>query len=175
MIQHQKLTDDLEEVLFVKFFGSIPASMLSLWEITLDGYVCGEHWGELLPELYEYRPLWVSVLLIVFVSVTKLGLLTIIAGIFTTYALRTAEDDCVFVMQCFAEEYMLEADLDGDSAISWEEFRGQLHHPFLYEFVPDIAGNPVKAKLVFDQVDKEGLEQCSLDELVRLLASRAKC
>merc|ERR1711953_1003511 len=104
---------------------------LSLWEITLDGYVRGEHWGEVLFLFYQHRPLWASALLVVFVSVIKLGLLTIIAGIFTTYALRIADDDSVFVMEAFAEEFMREADKDGDDSISWDEFREHLKHPFL--------------------------------------------
>merc|ERR1712232_996138 len=152
----------------------MPMTILALWEITLDGYVCGVHWAQILQSIWTHGPPWASVLLVFFVSVTKLGVITIISGIFTTYAMKNAEEDTVFIMEPFALDLLKDADSDGDAQISWDEFATKLKHPLLVEFLPDVARNPAKAKWIFTQIDSDGSGKCDLDELVLALAQRVK-
>merc|ERR1712187_888874 len=151
----------------LSFFDSIPNAMLSLWEIALDGYVCGVHWGQVLLDFYEHLPVWVSVMFIGFMSVMKFGVLALITGIFTTLAMKNAQEDNMFVLQSFAAAFLMETDTDGDKLIDWDEFCEQLNHPLLLEFFPEIATDPEKAKRLFDGIDEDGSGQCSLDELLR--------
>jgi len=62
----------------------------------------------------------------------------------------------------------------GDETISWDEFRASLSHPFLVEYLPDVAENEAKAKRLFNSIDIDQSGECSLEELLYLLVQRAK-
>merc|ERR1711918_338730 len=64
------LVGELDE-LSVRFFRSIPASMMSMWEIALDGYVEGIHWGKVMRSFNAQRRWTISTIFFLYVSVLK--------------------------------------------------------------------------------------------------------
>merc|ERR1712187_625162 len=107
---------------------------------------------------------------VVYISLTKLGVLTIITGIFTTSAMRIAEEDNMFIMQDFVKELVRVTDANRDGAITWEELSLHLEHPILIEFFPDLSGRPEGAERIFNKMDADGSGEVSVEEFCQELA-----
>lgn len=112
-LAHPTDTDMLE-----KYFGSLDRSMFSLYQCISDGV----GWGHLASLLQTHISPWLAFVMSLYVAFSLMALLNVITGVFVGSCIRDAEEDQKRVLVDLMSQLFLEGDLDGDGAISWEEF-----------------------------------------------------
>lgn len=144
------------------FFGSVPMTVLSLFQALTGGL----EWREMLEPLLVHVSPWMGILFSVYIVFTMLALMNIVTGVFVDTALtrgRKAKE--VFLINDL-KALFTSLDFDNSGSISWDEFLENLEDKRLNSFLREIDLDAGEAKGLFTLLDRDGEGNIDADEFL---------
>lgn len=144
-----------------KYFGSVGASLLSLFEVMTGGI----NWDEIAQPLMGISPL-MAIVLAMYVAFAVLAMLNVITGVFVESALQTTtkNNESEFVGRM--REFYSVADSDKNGMISWTEFQAQLTNPLAMDYFQAIGLEMSEARDLFELLDVDESGEVESEEFV---------
>jgi hypothetical protein len=154
--------DGLE--LLSTYYGSLPESILSLYQAILGGI----DWREMIQPIVDHIGILEAFAFAMFMAFTLLAMMNIVTGVFVEsslkYAKETRETNLVSLAQnLFQETSTLEQD---DMLISWTEFEAQLENPIMQDFFKMIDIDISEAQTVFELLDLDSVGSLDIHQFL---------
>merc|ERR1711988_1651320 len=121
--------------------------------------------GQLLVPLMKYFPCPYTVFFFAFIWALRIGVLNVITSIFVMYSMKRGDEDRKSVATAKVRALLLDADVDHDGKMSYEEFSKSIDHPILVEFFQCSDIDEETSFALFESLDKDGSGSCTIDEL----------
>jgi len=132
-----------------KYYGTLSRSLLSLFQ----GISGGVDWDELADPLIMHSSPLCGLFFSIYIAFSVLAVFNVVTGIFVETALiRSKEDKDVYMVNQL-RRVLIEADVDTNGMISWEEFESQLENTELQEYFKAIDVDVSEAKGLFRLLD----------------------
>uniref|UniRef100_A0A7S4QBX5 EF-hand domain-containing protein n=1 Tax=Alexandrium monilatum TaxID=311494 RepID=A0A7S4QBX5_9DINO len=146
-----------------RYYGSLGASMLSLFESVTGGV----DWDSLVyPLIMEISPL-MAVLFVLFIAFAILAMMNVVTGVFVESVLLSAKADRDIYLMNSAREIFKSVDGGINSGIlSWDDFQEKLATPQMQDFFKHIDVDVSEAKGLFRLLDTDGSGSISADEFL---------
>jgi hypothetical protein len=154
-------------------FGSFTRALVSMFELTLG------NWQPPVFVLQEINDWW-AVGCLVYICIVWFAIVQVIRGVFINETFKVAaSDDELMIMQKNRqieehqrnmEQFMMEADVDGDGFVSLEEFLDILQDTRVKTWIAAMGVDIRDAEQVFNLLDHEGDQQLSHQEIVQGVA-----
>jgi Ca2+-binding EF-hand superfamily protein len=157
--------DDSEEdsaQLLVELYGTLPRSMLTLYESISDGV----HWKHVMDPLREEVSPWLALTFSLYISFVIFAMLNLIHGVYVESIIRTASEDKRRVLMMEMHQLFLQADVDGSGTITWEEFGAQLEKSEMRSYLKEIDLDLEEARELFLLLDTEEEGEIDIEQLV---------
>jgi len=146
--------EDLEE-----YYGSLPSTMLALFQSVTDG----KEWREMLtPLMVEISPL-MAVPFCMYISFVSFALMNILTGIFVDRALESGKEE----KRRFLLQEVRAVFLEGDSEkMTWPEFQAQLENPHMQMLFDALDVDEEDAEELFHVLDAQQTGSIEAEEFV---------
>jgi len=145
-----------------RLFGSVPNSMLSLFEAMSEGI----HWGDVMNPLVEYCSPWLKPIFLCYIVFAMFAILNVVTGLFVEAAIETAaEDKKTTIMQQMCQMF-LDLDDDGSGTISKDEFMKHLQKPEMETYLRELDIDTQEGDMLFHLLDLDGSGEIEAEELV---------
>jgi Ca2+-binding EF-hand superfamily protein len=154
-------------------FGSFTRALVSMFELTLGSWyapVC------LLQEVND----WWAVGCLVYICIVWFAVVQVIRGVFISETFKVAGSDHELMIKQKnrqiqehtrnMEQFIMEADIDGDGFVSLEEFLDIVQDPRVKMWIAAMGVEIRDAEHVFDLLDNEGDKKLSAQEVVQGIA-----
>jgi hypothetical protein len=168
---YNRTAEESETSIMKVHFGSLPRSMYSLYLAVTNG----KAWGDLLGSMMKIN--WfVTVVFIIYMSMTLFGLLNVITAVFVESAMQSSqyykdlmvEDKLVTEQVCSRHMKQIFKDIDKDDSgtISLEEMNGFLEDEALdlATYFEALGITPTEAKMLFVLLDRDRSGLVDVDE-----------
>merc|ERR1719265_2377604 len=154
---------EIDELLFKELYGTLPTTMLSLFE----GMLGGKDWGILLEPLYrEVSPI-ASFLLLSFILFTLLAVLNVITGNFVQTSLEGAEEVKQVHRFTQAKKMFAALDLDESGCISYKEIRSKSNTAAVCDFFKSMDMDAADARGLFTLLDIDHSGSIEFEEFLK--------
>jgi len=154
--------DNSEVEQLFRFFGSLGATFLSLYEVFLDG----THWDKMLDPLRTIPNPLPAIAFVVYISICTVGVMNMVTSVFITSVMRHVEEDKRAVLMQQMRLFFKDADEDGSGTISRDEFDDHVTHPMFQHYLREIDLSPDHARLLFRLLDVEHTGDLEIDDIV---------
>eukprot|EP00929_Paragymnodinium_shiwhaense_P106011 TRINITY_DN71100_c0_g1_i1.p1 TRINITY_DN71100_c0_g1~~TRINITY_DN71100_c0_g1_i1.p1 ORF type:complete len:561 (-),score=78.55 TRINITY_DN71100_c0_g1_i1:123-1805(-) len=134
-----------------EFYGSLEASMLSLFQSISEGV----HWGVLLQPLAKHCSPWVAVGFVLYVFLAVFAMMNILTGIFVESAMRTAEHDGQRRVEDRLKKLFKDHDKAESGILSWQELESLIATRALSACLVNLEISDEQAKELFHLLDEE--------------------
>lgn len=151
-----------QKALMLKWWGSMPQSVLSLFQ----GVTGGVDWHAIADPLIDGISPWFGLLFIVFMAFCILALLNVITGTFVETMSQQAKELQLRNRIYQARRLFREIDIDGSGFISPDEILGQTSTPAVQEFFETIDVDPSDAKGLLEVIDIDGNGKINFEEFL---------
>eukprot|EP00930_Biecheleria_cincta_P027136 TRINITY_DN19061_c0_g1_i1.p1 TRINITY_DN19061_c0_g1~~TRINITY_DN19061_c0_g1_i1.p1 ORF type:complete len:268 (-),score=49.44 TRINITY_DN19061_c0_g1_i1:115-918(-) len=141
----------------LRFFGSLPLSILPLYQAITTGLA----WNELSTPLIQEISVVSGLVMSLFVAFAMMALMNVVTGVFVEAALKSAKDDHDEFMLCHVRELF-----EGQDEIDWECFSSHLGNEHMQSFFTAIDVDMSEAESVFKLLDADGSGEIDLDEFL---------
>ena len=148
--------------IFVDLYGTLPTTMMSLWQ----GLLGGLDWRELVEPLSEHISPVVSFILVIFILFTLLAVLNVITGNFVQTSLEEANEVKQVYRFSQARKMFGALDLDSSGTISYDEVSEHLEDPAVQDFFISLDVDISDARPLFDLIDLDGSGIIDFDEFL---------
>eukprot|EP00747_Dinoflagellata_sp_TGD_P215755 gnl/TRDRNA2_/TRDRNA2_88400_c1_seq1.p1 gnl/TRDRNA2_/TRDRNA2_88400_c1~~gnl/TRDRNA2_/TRDRNA2_88400_c1_seq1.p1 ORF type:complete len:257 (-),score=64.79 gnl/TRDRNA2_/TRDRNA2_88400_c1_seq1:59-742(-) len=153
--------DSATEDGLVEGFGSLPRSILSLYEAMTGG----KDWDDLAAPLIELNPIY-GLIFSIYIAFVTLALGNVVTGVFVESALKSAKDDENRHMLATLKKLFKEIDTDGSNSITWTEFTSKLLTPHFITMLKEIEITPEEAMNLFKLLDADESGDIDQDEFI---------
>lgn len=163
-------TRETEEAL-LKFYGSVPRSMMTLWMVISNGI----DWITPMEPLRDIE-WWYEYVFLVYVFFMFMGVLNVVIGAFVAATAEISwKDRDVLVQQEMRKldnykgklkTFFKEADSDGSGTLSWTEFKLHLRNPKVKAYFQALDLDVAQARVLFDMLDNDESGEVSFDEFL---------
>ncbi|CAE7040778.1 Cacna1h [Symbiodinium natans] len=128
------------------YFGTLPGTMLSLFQAITDG----QEWREMLKPLISEISPWMAVPFCMYISFMAFALLNILTGIFVDSALENAQEEKRrYLLQ---EVGLLFREAEKEQ-ITWPDFQAQLRNPHMQQLFAALDVDEEDASELFHMLD----------------------
>jgi len=132
-----------------EFFGTLNATMYSLYVVVADGI----HWYEVVEPLWESCHPLLPLAFCAYMGFNIFAMLNVITGIFVETAIQTAKDDRKEVLLKEIRNTFDEVDTDHSGTITLDEFQAQLGRADMRKFLADVELGAAEALDLFSLLD----------------------
>eukprot|EP00929_Paragymnodinium_shiwhaense_P098421 TRINITY_DN5989_c0_g1_i3.p1 TRINITY_DN5989_c0_g1~~TRINITY_DN5989_c0_g1_i3.p1 ORF type:complete len:595 (-),score=152.16 TRINITY_DN5989_c0_g1_i3:76-1860(-) len=144
-----------------KYFGSLSAAMLSLYESVTGGLT----WSIAMNVLLEEQAYTMAVIYVAFITLVFFVLLNVITAVFTGQAVIALQDDQDLMVIKDIDALFLKGDLQcGD--ITWGEFRSMVHTPEMTNLFKSLNIDTSEARQLFRLLDTQGVGTLDYQEFI---------
>jgi len=150
--------DIVEEADVSQWFGSLPRTLLTLFECIVGGI--GWH-HVVTPLISDVSPM-MAVLFCIYISASLFAMTNLVTGVFVTNVTNIVQEDKKENMATMIRDLFL----DGTDQITWETFCAKLETPEMQEYLKTIDVDPSEARGLFDLLDEDGGGTIDGDEIV---------
>lgn len=145
------------------FFGSMPQTMLSLFQAITGGM----DWADLTTELSNIGTILGIIPLVGYVSFSTLAMMNVITGVFLETAMERARDEKEIFLARHARGIFEKADRNKNGMITWQDFEIAIkNHKHMQNFFQAIDIDHSEAKNLFDLLDLSGDGNISAEEFL---------
>jgi len=152
-----------DDALLHQYYGSVPRSLLSMFQ----GLTGGVDWGDLMNPLLEHEGLrWAALGLLIYLAFAILGVMNVVTGTFVQNAIERSEEVKEINKVAQARQLFKCLDLDMSGSISFEEIRSHLHSGPVQGFLRSIDVDISEARCLFEVMDLRGSGTIDFDEFL---------
>jgi len=167
VVQHRlsvfdKISANLERQNLLKYFGTLPETMLSLYQCITGGM----DWGNALEPLREEIGQVTTLPFAIYIAFSVLVLLNVITGVFVESALKNTKEDKESVLIKHMRKLFLEEGGDFKSTISYNMLIAELEKPAMREYFKALDVDPSEAEKVFKLIDVDESGTVTADEFL---------
>lgn len=157
-IEKQHAGNDMaEDDVMLRFFGSLPLSILSLYQAITTGLA----WNELSTPLMAEISVVSGLVMSMYIAFSIMALMNVVTGVFVEAALKSAKDDHDEFLLCHVRELF-----EGQDDIDWDAFQAQLGNEHMQSFFAAIDVDISEAEAVFKLLDADGSGEIDLEEFL---------
>lgn len=159
------------ERLLIKFFGSLPEAIRTLFRV-ISG---GADWYDASSGLWDVHVMY-GLLFTIYIFFMVFGVLNVLVGVFVDSAMATANMDAdILAQEAAAEKQALmdqassvlkSVDKDASGSVSWDEFAENLGNPSVLAFLEAMQIHTDESQGVFEMVDCDGSGSVNIDEFL---------
>lgn len=157
----QSKNSEVNEHILEVNFGSVPMTMLTLFESVASGL----SWKEVI------TPLWVQPVMafvfLFYIAFTLFIVLNIVTGINVESATSAAATDKRKVLMQHLHEFFKRADTEKSGKLTMEKFESMRHDPKLQMFLREVDLDGEEAEDLFKLLDLDGSNEIDADEFVQ--------
>lgn len=144
------------------YFGSLPRTILSLWQ-SMSG---GADWDALASPLMSQVGMVTGILFAAFIAFALLALMNVVTGVFVQTALQSAKDEeDAFLVDQVLKLFDKTADKDADT-ITLDQIEEKFSNPAVAREWKSINVQPAEAKYLFSLLDIEETGEISFQEFL---------
>ncbi|CAE7726187.1 CACNA1S [Symbiodinium sp. KB8] len=145
------------------FWGSLPTSMLSVFQ-ALTG---GVDWGDVLEPLSVYVSEGFGALFVVYMAFCYLALMNVITGTFVETVSRQASKLKIRSQILRARHVFSEMDWDHTGTISLHDLQNQAASPAVADFLESVEVDPSEAQYLLEVLDMDGSGTINFEEFLQ--------
>jgi len=146
----------------VKFYGSVPRTLFTLYEATMGGV----DWDDVCRPLMDQISPWVGIIFALYIAFTVLAVMNVVTGVFVESALQSAMADRDVDLVTRLRELFMRTDADLSGVISWSEFQSNLDQPEMKFFFRSIDLDLSEARGLFRLLDVDESGEIDAEEFV---------
>lgn len=151
-----------DEVLFEAYYGSLPRTILSLFQ-AMSG---GVDWDNMAQPLIDQISPVLGLIMAMYIAFVVLALMNVVTGVFVESALKNARDEQETFMVQYARRLFQKCDLDESGKLNWQEFQQHLNNPDIDVFFRIIDVEVQEAMELFHLLDLDRSGEVDYEEFL---------
>jgi len=159
----QERPDLIEDGQLAEYFGSLPKSLMSLFQAVTGGI----DWSDLFKPLMKVSP-YLGFVLVLYVAIMVIAVLNVVTGFFVDSAMlavaRAKDVELRDQMRAMFQKSMRGS--RSSQTLSWTEFRDQLDDPQMTRCLHMLNIDPSEAKGLFTLLDTDSSGEINAEEFV---------
>eukprot|EP00929_Paragymnodinium_shiwhaense_P051451 TRINITY_DN25890_c0_g2_i1.p1 TRINITY_DN25890_c0_g2~~TRINITY_DN25890_c0_g2_i1.p1 ORF type:complete len:1165 (-),score=239.14 TRINITY_DN25890_c0_g2_i1:263-3757(-) len=145
-----------------RYFGSLPACVLSLFQAMTGGV----DWNDLNDPLATLVSPHLTIVLCAYIAFAVFAMMNVVTGVFVESALATAKEDRESEVRAQVRRLFRMSDTDDDGKITWEEFTYQLTMPGMDKYFSALDIDIGEARGLFLLLDTDESGEVDMEEFV---------
>jgi len=152
-----------DEKTFLELYGSIPTTLLSLFE----GLLGGMDWKDLVAPIDEHISPFVALVVVLFILFLLLAVLNVITGNFVQTSLDGAQEIKEVHRLNQARQMFQSLDLDNSGELRFDEIGSHLEDPVVQDFFASLDIDVSEARSLFQLIDMDNSGVIDFEEFLR--------